>query len=79
MQTSCPPDRIQVSEATFAALQGKGYAFQERERLLIKGKGEMNCYVLELTAPPELDGAASLGIDQRAQQLQQAWHFVVLI
>eukprot|EP00727_Mastigamoeba_balamuthi_P013807 m51a1_g9049 putative adenylate guanylate cyclase (661) ;mRNA; f:22623-28238 len=55
MQTSCPPDRIQVSEATFAALQGKGYAFQERERLLIKGKGEMNCYVLELPAPPELD------------------------
>eukprot|EP00727_Mastigamoeba_balamuthi_P013811 m51a1_g9052 putative protein (1421) ;mRNA; f:33746-43178 len=59
MQTLCPPDRIQVSEATYAALQGKGYTFQEREKVLIKGKGEMNCYVLELPTPPELDGAAS--------------------
>ncbi|NEP43083.1 MAG: adenylate/guanylate cyclase domain-containing protein, partial [Okeania sp. SIO2H7] len=45
MESHGIPDTIQVSEATYNILKDK-YLFEERGRILIKGKGEMNTYLL---------------------------------
>eukprot|EP00727_Mastigamoeba_balamuthi_P014640 m51a1_g9801 putative pas domain-containing protein (1689) ;mRNA; f:1793559-1799770 len=57
MQTASLPDRIQVSEMTFDKLQGRGYAFSKREKTLIKGKGAMDCYLLEVGTAQEIEAA----------------------
>eukprot|EP00727_Mastigamoeba_balamuthi_P014635 m51a1_g9798 putative adenylate guanylate cyclase (555) ;mRNA; r:1777792-1784778 len=57
MQTASLPDRIQVSEMTFEKLQGRGYAFSKREKTLIKGKGAMDCYLLEVGTAQEIEAA----------------------
>jgi class 3 adenylate cyclase len=46
MESYGVPGRIQVSESTHLALQGKGYDLELRGTLEIKGKGEMKTYFL---------------------------------
>ena len=43
--------QIQVSDATYALLQDD-YVFEPRGRIAIKGKGDMNVYLLKAPAPP---------------------------
>ncbi len=45
MESHGIPNTIQVTEATYGLLQDK-YLFEERGQILIKGKGEMNTYLL---------------------------------
>lgn len=45
MESHGIPDAIQVSEATYNILKDK-YLFEERGQISIKGKGEMNTYLL---------------------------------
>lgn len=45
MESHGLPDAIQVSEATYNLLKEK-YLFEERGKISIKGKGEMNTYLL---------------------------------
>ncbi|NES81324.1 MAG: adenylate/guanylate cyclase domain-containing protein [Moorea sp. SIO2B7] len=45
MESHGIPDEIQVSEITYEFLRGK-YQFEERGSIPIKGKGEMNTYLL---------------------------------
>jgi class 3 adenylate cyclase len=40
------PGSIQVTEATYQSLR-KQYVFEEREPIHVKGKGQMNCYLLK--------------------------------
>ena len=46
MESHGLPDNIQVTEATYKRLK-KQYVFEERGPIQVKGKGEMNCYLLK--------------------------------
>eukprot|EP01105_Mastigella_eilhardi_P018321 TRINITY_DN422_c0_g1_i1.p1 TRINITY_DN422_c0_g1~~TRINITY_DN422_c0_g1_i1.p1 ORF type:complete len:395 (-),score=94.53 TRINITY_DN422_c0_g1_i1:220-1404(-) len=54
LESSGVPDRIQVSEATTSVLREKGYAFESRGKIEIKGKGNTECFLL---AEPKADQA----------------------
>ena len=45
MESSGVAGRVQVSEAVFLRLNGR-FALQEKRSLNLKGKGELDCYVL---------------------------------
>jgi adenylate cyclase len=46
MESHGLPGRIQVTEDTYKLLRHQ-YRFEERGRIQVKGKGEMNCYLLK--------------------------------
>jgi class 3 adenylate cyclase len=46
MESHGIPGRIQVTEATYKRLK-KHYLFEERGPIQVKGRGEMNCYLLK--------------------------------
>ncbi|HCA97549.1 MAG TPA: diguanylate cyclase, partial [Cyanobacteria bacterium UBA9226] len=46
MESHGLPGRIQVTEDTYKLLKNY-YRFEERGRIQVKGKGEMNCYLLK--------------------------------
>jgi class 3 adenylate cyclase len=46
MESHGIPGNIQVSEATYERLKSD-YVFEERGPVQVKGKGEMNCYLLK--------------------------------
>lgn len=54
LESTGVPDRIQVSEATMDLLTKKGYKFESRGPRSIKGKGEVECFLL---AEPKVDQA----------------------
>ncbi|KAH3755903.1 PAS domain S-box protein [Pelomyxa schiedti] len=54
LESSGVPDRIQVSEITKDLLVSKGYQFESRGVIQIKGKGETECFLL---AEPKLHQA----------------------
>ena len=57
LESSGIPGRIQISEAAFLRLNGR-FSLEETRRVSLKGKGDVDCYVLarpqsvSLTAAP---------------------------
>jgi len=46
MESTGIPGRIQISRATYERVYDLGFEFEERESVLVKGKGEMKTYML---------------------------------
>jgi class 3 adenylate cyclase len=58
MESLSEPMGIMVSESTYNELHTK-YSFKKRERISVKGKGEMNAYMLDLTVLEMYDNVSS--------------------
>jgi hypothetical protein len=74
MQSSGVADRIQVSETTYTKLKDKGYRFEPRGKILIKGKGEMECFILS----PEcynFEEDAMVGSPRRTELVRACAHY----
>jgi len=46
MESTCPPSRIQCTDATYKSLR-KEFEFEKRGKIPVKGKGEMTTYFLQ--------------------------------
>lgn len=46
LESTGVPDRIQTSATSRKRLQEKGYCFESRGMVQIKGKGEVECFLL---------------------------------
>eukprot|EP00727_Mastigamoeba_balamuthi_P013620 m51a1_g8881 putative protein (1732) ;mRNA; r:637216-644206 len=55
MESSGFPNRIQVSDSTYEKLKDRGYQFEPRGKVDVKGRGNVDCYLFD---PTTLWGAA---------------------
>ena len=57
MESSGEPGQIQVSQATYLLLRERGYDFEQRGKIEVKGKGQMMTYWLRSKEPAPLVSA----------------------
>lgn len=60
LESTGVPDRIQVSPSSLKRLEEKGYHFESRGMVAIKGKGDMECFLLEEPKAKQSKRAVSL-------------------